>query len=285
MAGATATYPPNVAPVRAVLAGADQLLVAPQMDTAYGAVLAAVRSGEISKQRLDESVYRILLHKFQRGLFKDSTVDVAAAPQIMGAPRAPGRRAGHHRPHHDAGQERCRAAAARRPVRARCWSPAGAWARPRRWPLRSDRARCHDGGPRVGNDAVGTAVANAVASAQTADLVVVSTNNAYAVDGTTGQPTAAAAAQTRLVRALLATGKPVIVAAMRNPYDVASFPEAPTVVDTFGYTTHQVESLVRVLFGEVNPRGRLPVSIPKADGSGVPVPVRPRAALLTGPRG
>ena len=70
-----------------VLAGADQLLVAPQMDTAYGAVLAAVRSGEISTQRLDESVYRILLHKFQRGLFKDSTVDVAAAPQIMGAPQ------------------------------------------------------------------------------------------------------------------------------------------------------------------------------------------------------
>ena len=87
MAGATATYPPNVAPVRAVLAGADQLLVAPQMDTAYGAVLAAVRSGEISKQRLDESVYRILLHKFKRGLFTDSTVDVAAAPQIMGAPQ------------------------------------------------------------------------------------------------------------------------------------------------------------------------------------------------------
>src|SRR6478752_1214192 len=36
MAGATATYPPSVAPVQAILAGADQLLVAPQMDTAYG---------------------------------------------------------------------------------------------------------------------------------------------------------------------------------------------------------------------------------------------------------
>ena len=113
-----------------------------------------------------------------------------------------------------------------------------------------------------------TAIDLAVASAQSADLVVVSTNNAYAVDATTGQPTAAAAAQTRLVRALLATGKPVVVAAMRNPYDIASFPEAPTVLDTFGYTTHQIESLVRVLFGEVNPAGRLPVSIPRADGTG-----------------
>jgi beta-N-acetylhexosaminidase len=113
-----------------------------------------------------------------------------------------------------------------------------------------------------------TAIDNAVAAAQSADLVVVPTNNAYAVDATTGQPTAAAAAQTRLVRALLATGKPVVVAAMRNPYDVASFPEAPTVLDTYGYTADQAESLVRVLFGEVNPTGRLPVSIPRADGGG-----------------
>ena len=59
---------------------------------------------------------------------------------------------------------------------------------------------------------------------------------------------------------------------MRNPYDVASFHEAPTVVDTYGYTTDQIESLVRVLFGEVNPVGRLPVSIPRADGTGVLFP-------------
>jgi beta-N-acetylhexosaminidase len=97
---------------------------------------------------------------------------------------------------------------------------------------------------------------------------VVSTNNAYAISAATGQPTAAAVAQTQLVRALLATGKPVVVAAMRNPYDVASFAEAPTVLDTYGYTAHQIESLVRVLFGEVDPTGRLPVSVPRADGTG-----------------
>ena len=52
------------------------------------------------------------------------------------------------------------------------------------------------------------------------------------------------------------------MAAMRNPYDVASFPEAATVLDTYGYTSHQLESLVRVLYGEVNPSGKLPVEIP-----------------------
>jgi beta-N-acetylhexosaminidase len=111
-------------------------------------------------------------------------------------------------------------------------------------------------------------VDEAVAAAQDADLVVVTTNNAYNVDATTGLPTAAATAQTQLVTSLLATGTPVIVAAMRNPYDVASFPWAPTVLDTYGYTADQVESLVRVMFGEVEPSGRLPVSIPGPAGTG-----------------
>src|SRR4051812_30351811 len=87
MAGATATYPPDVAPVQAMLAGADQLLVPPQMGTAYEAVLDAVLSGEISRQRLDESVYRILRHKLERGIFRRPFVDPVAATRIMGAPR------------------------------------------------------------------------------------------------------------------------------------------------------------------------------------------------------
>src|SRR6478752_6155992 len=68
MGGATATFPPDVAPVQAVLAGADQLLVPPEMDTAFAAVLGAVQSGQITKDRLNDSVYRILMHKFRRGL-------------------------------------------------------------------------------------------------------------------------------------------------------------------------------------------------------------------------
>jgi beta-glucosidase-like glycosyl hydrolase len=86
MAGATSTYPPNVAQVQAILAGADHLLIPPQMDPAYAAVLDAVRNGTISRRRLDASVYRVPLHKYQHGIFADPMVDPAAAPTIMGAP-------------------------------------------------------------------------------------------------------------------------------------------------------------------------------------------------------
>ena len=267
MAGATATYPPDVAPVQAMLAGADQLLVPPQMGMAYEAVLDAVLSGEISRQRLDESVYRILLHKFRRGLFRDPFVDPASAPLVLGAPQ--------HLADAQAITDRTTTlvnndvgllplATGPRNVLVAGWGVSTTQTMAAALRTRGATTQVLESGTTPSS----TAIDDAVASAQSADLVVVSTNNAYAVAASTGQPTAAAAAQTRLVRALLATGKPVVVAAMRNPYDIASFPEAPTVLDTFGYTTHQIESLVRVLFGEVNPVGRLPVAIPRADGTG-----------------
>jgi beta-N-acetylhexosaminidase len=267
MAGATATYPPDVAPVQAMLAGADQLLVPPQMGTAYEAVLDAVLSGEISRQRLDESVYRILLHKFRRGLFRDPFVDPASAPLVLGAPQ--------HLADAQAITDRTTTlvnndvgllplASGPRNVLVAGWGVSTTQTMAAALRTRGATTQVLESGTTPSSSAID----DAVAAAQSADLVVVSTNNAYAVAASTGQPTAAAAAQTRLVRALLATGKPVVVAAMRNPYDIASFPEAPTVLDTFGYTTHQIESLVRVLFGEVNPVGRLPVAIPRADGTG-----------------
>ena len=268
MGGATATYPPNVAPVQAILAGADQLLIPPQMDTAYGAVLDAVRNGTISKKRLDASVYRVLLHKFQHGIFADPIVDPATAPTIMGAPD--------HLARAQAITQRTTTlvkndvgllplAAGPRKVLVAGWGVGTTQGIANALAARGATTQVL---VESGTTPTTAEIDAAVAAAQTNDLVVVSTNNAYAINATTGQPTAAAVAQTQLVRALLATGKPVVVAAMRNPYDVASFPEAPTVLDTYGYTADQVESLARVLFGEVNPTGRLPVSIPRADGTG-----------------
>jgi beta-N-acetylhexosaminidase len=267
MAGATATYPPDVAPVQAIRAGADQLLVPPQMDTAYRAVLDAVKDGTISRKRLDQSVYRVLMHKYQRGIFADPMVDPAAAPTVMGAP-AHLARAQAITDHtttlvkNDVGL--LPLTAGPRNVLVAGWGVGTTQGIANALAARGATTQVRESGliPTAAH------ISAAVAAAQDSDLVVVSTNNAYAISAATGQPTAAAVAQTQLVRALLATGKPVVVAAMRNPYDVASFAEAPTVLDTYGYTAHQIESLVRVLFGEVDPTGRLPVSVPRADGTG-----------------
>ncbi|MET8520218.1 glycoside hydrolase family 3 protein [Nocardioides sp. NPDC004968] len=261
MQGASATYPPDVAPVEAFLAGADQLLIPPQMDTAYAAVLDAVKNGTISRKRLDESVYRILKHKLDNEIFKSPYVDPAAAPAVFSNPA--------HKADAQAISDRTTTlvknddgllplAPGAKNVLVAGWgvdTTAGIAAGLQKRGATTQVLQS-------GTTPTDAQIDAAVAAAAGKDLVVIPTNNAWQINPATGQPTPAAVAQTKLVKALLATEVPVIVTAMRNPYDVTSFPEAATVLDTYGYTSHQLESLVRVLYGEVNPSGKLPVEIP-----------------------
>lgn len=95
-------------------------------------------------------------------------------------------------------------------------------------------------------------IAKAAAAAQLSDLVLVSTFNAW----TPGSP-----GQIELVDALLATGKPVVVAAVGTPYDVAYLPGAPTFITSLDYQPVSLEALARALFGEIDPGGKLPVTV------------------------
>lgn len=61
-------YSPDRACAMAVKAGADMLLMPSDLDAAFRGVLSAVQSGEISEERINESVMRILTIKEKRGL-------------------------------------------------------------------------------------------------------------------------------------------------------------------------------------------------------------------------
>jgi beta-N-acetylhexosaminidase len=81
--------------------------------------------------------------------------------------------------------------------------------------------------------------------------VIIGTLNAFAQQG-----------QAALVLAALAAGLPVVVVALRMPYDLAAFPNAPAYLCTYSILEPALDALARVLFGEAAPHGRLPVSIP-----------------------
>ncbi|NYI75944.1 glycoside hydrolase family 3 protein [Nocardioides panzhihuensis] len=261
MQGAAATYPADVAPVEAFLAGADQLLIPPKMDIAYAAVTDAVKDGTISRKRLDQSVYRILKHKLDNEIFQDPYVDAAAAPAVFSNPL--------HKADAQSISDRTTTlvkndddllplAAGPKNVLVAGWgvdTTAGIAAGLQKRGATTQVLQS-------GTTPTDANIAAAVKAAEGKDLVVVPTNNAWQINPATGQPTPAAVAQTKLVKALLDTDTPVVVTAMRNPYDVTSFPEAATILNTYGYTSHQLESLVRVLYGEVDPSGKLPVEIP-----------------------
>ncbi len=68
--------------------------------------------------------------------------------------------------------------------------------------------------------------------------------------------------QGEIMRYLLSTGKPVIGIAAYNPYDVLAFPTLGTYLVTYEYTEPAFVAVARVLFGETQAQGHLPVSLP-----------------------
>ena len=68
--------------------------------------------------------------------------------------------------------------------------------------------------------------------------------------------------QAEVVRYLVASGRRIIVIAVRNPYDLLAFPQLRTYLATYEYTRPALTAAVRVIFGERQAQGHLPVSIP-----------------------
>ncbi|OGR98158.1 MAG: hypothetical protein A2016_00380 [Elusimicrobia bacterium GWF2_62_30] len=67
--------------------------------------------------------------------------------------------------------------------------------------------------------------------------------------------------QREAIRRLLGAGKPAVLLSLMNPYDLAGYPEAPCALALYGMTAPSLEAAARVLSGELQPRGKLPVSM------------------------
>ncbi|MDX6744553.1 glycoside hydrolase family 3 protein [Actinocorallia sp. A-T 12471] len=86
MAGAQVEGGAPEAAVRAVLAGADILLMPPDPVKTHAALLKAVKKGRISQNALDAAVIRVLTLKENRGLFAGTAADPAAAAAAQRTP-------------------------------------------------------------------------------------------------------------------------------------------------------------------------------------------------------
>ncbi|MBO0890674.1 MAG: glycoside hydrolase family 3 C-terminal domain-containing protein [Acidothermales bacterium] len=252
--GVRATYADEQVPVLALLAGADQLLMPPDLDVAYRSVLDAVRAGGLTEERIDRSVERILRMKYARGIAERVHVDEAGVDTVVGTQQH--RDAALHISDRTVTVVRDDGDVPMNPawqavLVVGCGTDAAE--------ILSEALAEHcgwtcavDAGASPGPEETKVAVARA----KHHDVVVVLTG--HAVDG-------AAPARRRLVSALLATRTPVLVVAS-DPYDVAHHPDAPTCLVTYSDSRTSMRSLVRVLVGEVEPRGTLPVAVPIGTG-------------------
>ena len=76
--------PPGEAAARAVAAGHDMVVHSPDNGAAFQGIRAAVERGEITEDRLDESVVRVLTAKARLGLHRNAKVSLDTLPLIVG---------------------------------------------------------------------------------------------------------------------------------------------------------------------------------------------------------
>src|SRR6185503_11784195 len=76
--------PPDEGAVRALLAGADQVLHAPDPIAAFNGIKRAIASGRLAQTQIDESVRRVLRAKASVGLHRARAIDLEAVPSKVG---------------------------------------------------------------------------------------------------------------------------------------------------------------------------------------------------------
>ena len=302
MAGLTNLYRNDIgrAAVDAFKAGDDVLLIPADLDASVAAMLKAVRSGEISEARLNESVLKILQAKASLGLQKARLVDLDKIPDVIGKPEnlafgqqiadnaitlvrdkgmvLPLKKAGTVQP--SLPYQKVEEAGGRivlvifsEDVRTM-----------------SGRALEREMRKRV-PDATVIYVDSRIANAMS-DVVLKAANEAQSVVAAVFMvPTAGKMAKTGngaiknsiamenssgllLENILDRAAQKTIAIAAGNPYLAQDFPEVQNYLCTFSDETVSEISAVKALFGEIEIRGHLPVSIPNiaVRGTGIDRP-------------
>ena len=278
MGGITVRYAPGDAAVRAFAAGADALLMPPVPDAAFDALKEAVKSGRISRERLDASVRRLLEAKARLGLYKARLVDVNALNKNFG--RVDWQKEAQDIS--DRGVTLLRDTPHRLPLDG---------TKPTRALLVSLYS---DPEPYPGEDLerelrsrVDSLTAlRADTKFAKADNLKLPPPDSYDVcilalfvkvsdrKGNIELPAEQAAVADQIYK----SGKPVITIGFGSPYVIEHFPQAQTWLAAFGISDVAQISAARAIFGEIPVRGRLPVSVPGAQmnaGFGMQVPVDP----------
>jgi beta-N-acetylhexosaminidase len=300
MAGLTHLFANNIgrAAVEAFKAGNDLLLIPADFPASYDAMLQAVHSGEISRERLDHSVLKILRTKASLNLQEARTVDVRAISNLIAKPEnlAFGQQVANDAVTsvRDNGKVLPLKSSLKNEGTAKAALPyttqeethnqvvavivsddmrtESGHAFGREFHARIPDARLIYVDPRVAAGMSGD-VLKAVDEASTVIVAVYVIPTA----GKMGNGVAMADATGALLQQVLdhAAAKTAVVA-MGNPYLAADFPKIENYMCTFSNATVSEIAAVRALFGEIAIRGHLPVSIPNvaARGTGMERPVQ-----------
>jgi beta-N-acetylhexosaminidase len=264
MGGIAKGYDSGEAAVRALEAGADVLLMPPDAEQAVNAVVAAVREGRIRQSRIDASLARVLAVKEQVGLHRRKMVDLDRIEDVINAPES-----------NDLAQQ-----VADRAVtlvkndggllpladgsRAAYLMLAGSRSSTQGQMMTEEISKRAAGALVMELDP-SLDVARTVDAAARKGIIVVA---AFSQVGAYRSNAQLAGDYPQLMEALIASGKPVVMVALGNPYLLRHYTRVAAYMTTFSTVEPSEVAAVKALFGEIDVRGRLPVSIPGVAGCG-----------------
>ena len=288
MGGITVRYAPGEAAVRAVLAGADALLMPPVPDAAFEGLQNAVRSGRISIERLDASVRRILEAKAMLGIDKTRIVDINAINQKLGSVAWQSEAQNIS----DRGITLLRDTPHALPIDGTKPNRAlllAFYADPEPYPGEDLERELKSRFDSVTTLRADTRFINAgtlkLPDPSTYDTAILALFVRVSDrKGNVDVPAEQAAVADQLYK----TGKPVITLGFGSPYLIERFPQAQTWLAAFGISDVAQISAARAMFGEIPVRGKLPVTIPGVDmkaGFGLDIPANPMTLEKTDVRG
>ena len=292
MAGLTHLFANNIgrAAVEAFKAGSDLLLIPADFPASYNAMLQAVQSGEISRERLDRSVLKILEAKASLDLEHARLVDINALSTTVGKPEnlAFGQQAA------DTAITLVRDNGKILPLKSSLENQGTGKARlpyttqeethnqvvavlfsddvrteSGRAFGRELRARIPDANVIYVDPRIAAAMSDDIMKAVNQATTVIAAVYVAPSAGKVGNTMAMADATGALLRQMLdqAAGKTEIVA-VGNPYLAENFPKVENYMCTFSNASVSEIAAVKALFGEIPIRGRLPVSIPNIASRG-----------------
>jgi beta-N-acetylhexosaminidase len=274
MGGIAQGFPAGEAAVRALQAGADVLMMPPDPEAAINAVVAAVRSGRLTRKRIEESATRLLTAKARLGLASKKLVDLDAIHGIVNSAES-------------------------NAVAAEVTDRSVTLVRNRddMIPLKSPQSTAFFvlSESRTGIEGQAMALeirkraANATVIQVDATMGDADLQTAIQHAGDATQYVVAAFASVaafhgtvplgggfpQFVQNLIATQKPVALVALGNPYLLRTFPDVAAYMTGYSTVPPAEVSAVKALFGEIAIGGKLPVTIPGFAnyGDGIVLPV------------
>lgn len=254
-------FGPVDAAIRAVKAGTDIVLMPVGLEEVATGLLDAVKNGEISEDRIEASVKRILTLKVKRGVIKEENPvsvgdKIANALEVVGSPE-------HKQIEKEAAEKSITLVKndAALPLKLKSEDNVVVVGNTYIGDLANAIKKRHENSSVIATGSTYKLTEPQLEQIRNASAVVIGSYT-FSVSGRSPS-----SAQMVMINQIIdLTDAPVIAVGIRNPYDIMAFPQIDAYLTQYGFRPASFDASAGAILGEFSPTGKLPITIPGLDG-------------------